>query len=57
MVVVEWTFAEEEADVKVNRRKKSITLHFIADQGTLIVSLSPSQAAELREKLEEKKVE
>jgi hypothetical protein len=57
VIVVDWVFTEEDTSVKVNRRSKAVSLHFISDQGTLIVSLTPAQARCLKDKLNEKELD
>lgn len=52
MVVVEWSFVDEDTGIKISKNKDSVTLHFIPAQGTLMVSLSPEQVEQLKNALE-----
>ena len=51
MVIVEWTFQGEHMDTKTVHKGRSVTVHFISDKGTLIVTLTPDQAIALKEQL------
>ncbi len=56
MVITEWIFAEEPTDIKICRQNQLVDVHLITDQGTLIISLTLSQANELKEKLARKEL-
>jgi hypothetical protein len=52
LVIVEWTFTGERMDTKTVHKGKSVTVHFISAQGTMILTLTTEQAMELKRQLE-----
>ena len=51
MFIVEWLAAEEDIEISVVNRNKTVTLHLLSSQGTLLVALDKKQADLLTEQL------
>lgn len=51
MFIVEWLAAEEDIEISVVNRNKTVTLHLLSSQGALLVALDKKQADLLAEQL------
>jgi hypothetical protein len=53
MFIVEALLAEDELNISVVKKNRTVALHFITNQGTVLLALTPEQADKLTEKLSE----